>query len=734
MSDFLIRYDTISPSDELDHSTALKIFTFEPPNKTERGKEKIRLMIAILLKGNKQIDQTKLINLGNSLAGKFYQSNGPVTSALKGIIDQFNAELFDANMSTTSKGVFQNGHIVVLALRESVLYIVQSGLSKVFHITQLNRTFNEPALAGKGAGLSSQARMYFAQAQVDDNDKFIIAFNPDEKVEKGIESLRQISSFDVIQHRLTMISQTPIHGAILHFQNALNPEFVPVIGPELQKSEEYQTPEIAADNHEVPDLLLGGQQIISGSSEVVENRTVDARKPRHPRQENISNPAAFLLGGLLKIKHGIQALRRLSPVVVDHLSPNPDLTKANKGYRNLSIGAAILLPIFLLLYANFYYGTYGYVARYNSHLDNAEKLLAIGTGVDDPAGKKQSFYQALDEIALAKASVSKLDERGAQILSAVQLPLDELEMISRLEYTPALSQRLPSDHTIQQIAVTDSEIYLLDETENKVNRYVFNGTRYDQDKGFVCGGSAITTDESPGKILAVMPLTRGLNQSNTIVAIDQNARMIYCGPGRSQQVEPLLLPSRGIKSVTKAAIQGGTMLLLDAAGRAVWVYQADENSMFTQIPEFYFSGDIQFALSEIVDMAYNGGNLYLINSRGELTRCSNNQAGIVTCESPFIFTDPREGMQSGSVLLDGHFNRLLANRLPIDSVLFLDQSQKAIFRFNALTMELQSKYLANINSLDETLIENEFRAFALNESNRVFILVRDQVYTAELFD
>jgi|GEM_PF-7125783 len=734
MSDFLIRYDTISPSDELDHSTSLKIFTFEPPNKTERGKEKIRLMIVILLKGNKQVDQGKLINLGNTLAGRFYQSSGPVTSALKGIIDQFNAELFDANMSTTSKGIFQNGHIVVLALRESLLYIVQSGLSKVFHITQLNRTFDEPALAGKGAGLSSQARMYFAQAQVDDNDKFIIAFDPEEKVEKGIESLRQISSFDGIQHRLAMISQAPIHGAILHFQNALSPEFVPVIAPEIQKSEKILTSEAVSGNLEALDQVLDEQEIIAESSEVMTKRVDNSQHPRSPRKDNITSPAALLLGGLLKLKQGIQLLRNLSPVVVGHLSPNPDSSQASKGYRNFSIAVAILLPIILLLYANLFYGTYGYLARYNAHLDNAEKFLGLGTGVENPAEKKESFYKALDEIELAKASVSKLDERGARLLTAVQFPLDELEMISRLEYTPALSQRLSADHVIEQIAVKDTEIYLLDETDNKVMRYVFNGTRYDQDKGFVCGSSAITTDDSPGKILAILPLTRGLNQANTIVAIDQNAKLIYCRPGKSQQVEPLLLPSRGIKSVTKAAIQGGTIILLDASGRAVWVYQADENLMFTQVPEFYFSGDIQFALSEIVDMAYSGGNLYLINSRGELTRCSNNQGGIVTCESPFIFADPRAGMQSGPVLLDGHFDKLVANRLPIDSVLFLDQSQKAIFRFNALTMELQSKYLANINSLDDTLIENQFRAFALNESNRVFILVGDQVYTAELFE
>lgn len=734
MSDFSIHYDTISQSDELDSSTALKIFTFEPPQKAERGKEKIRLMITAQLRGNKPVDRAKLINLINALATRFYQSSGPVTSALKGIIDQFNAELFDANMSTTSKGIFQNGNIVVLALRESALYIVQSGLSKVFHITQLGKTFFEPDLAGKGAGLSSIARMYFAQAQVDNNDKFIIVFEPEEKVEKGIESLTQISSFDIIQHRLAMIAKNLIFGSIFHFQHAPEPEFIPVVSSDVQKGDIPKTTFNEFDNIEAPEIIGEPDPTNQNSKDFPNNHQRSERRKRSDRGTGSPNPAEWLLGALLMFKRGIQFLRDLSPEVIKHLIPDADESKASKAYRNLSIVAAILLPIIFLLYANFYYGTYGYLARYNTYLDKAESLLSFANGREDPIEKKDYFRRALEEIGLAKASVSKLDERGSRLLGEAQIPLDYLEKVTRLDLVPSLSQRLPSDHKIEQMVVTDTEIYLLDETENKVLRFVYNGTRYDKDGGFICGNGVVTTDDPPGKILTILPISRGPNQPNTIIALDQNAKLIYCGPGKSQEIKPLLLPSRGIKSVTSAVIQGRMILLLDAGSRAIWVYGANENLEFDQQPEFYFSDDIQISFGDTVDMAYSGGILYLLNAKGELTVCSNSQVGDVVCLSPYEFTDTRPGMHSGITLTDGNFGKVVTNRLPIESVLFLDKAQKAIFRFNGLTMELQGKYLPNLNSIDKVIIENEFRSFAVNESNRVFILVGDQIYSAELFD
>lgn len=739
MNSFLIRFDTLSKAED-DETTACAAFAFDPPLKAERGKGEIRLMITILLKGNKPIEQENLTGLGNALALRFYNSSGPITSGLKGIIDHFNTALFEDNMATTARGSFQNGHIVVFALREEVLYIVQSGLSKVHHITQLSREFYNLELAGKGAGLTSTARMYFAQAQVDPNDKFIVVFEAEESVEKGVESLRQVSSVEMIQKRLLSLANEPVHGSVFDFQRAEASAFVRVdqrdVAPTTVKTvlpQEKSFPvgpiETGARASKLDDLE---------TQEDLEDRYEKPRQdqPRPPKRlaKNRSSNGTLpdlLLSGLLGVKEGISFARRSLNWLVAHLAPTGEEGNHNQRvYRNFSIGMALLIPVFLFVYAGYYYGNFGYLARYNAHLNNASDELTLAANEADPATRKRHYQIAIEEIEKAKSGVPKLDERGATLLADALGPLDELEKVIRLSFAPVLSQRLPADHKISQLVVTDTEIYILDETDNKVIREVFNGNRFDRDNNFVCGSNAVVTDGDPGDLLTILALPRA-GSANTIAALDHNANLVYCGPGKSQEVEPLPLPAAGIKSVTSAAIQGSTMILLDAVGRAIWTYQADEDMKFTSDPMFYLGNNIPENFSTSTDLVFNQDNVYILAEGGALTVCGSD--GTTDCESPYQFVDTRPGMSSGTQLEDGTFGQSEVTFLPTASVLFLDKERKAIFRFSAISMELQNKYLADPSVIDEILATYPFKAFAVNAANQLFVLVDDQIYSAKLF-
>lgn len=736
MNSFLIRFEPISTSD-LDNTTLSAVFAYDPPAKAERGKESIRLMVTILLKGNKEIDPADGKILANTLAATFYKTAGPVTSALKAMIEQFNRSLFEGNMQTTSKGVFQNGHIVVLALRDDSLYVVQSGLSKVYHVTQLSKVFYDPALAGKGAGLSSTSRMYFAQAQVDDTDKFIVVFDPEENVEKGVESLRQLSTIESIHRRLVSLAEEPVFGAIFEFRK--------------QERAEYFTSSAVVEQNETTSEQAD-EEIQSGSEDTIADESLGTevepervdRIPTPPRADkqtlrkqvrNSHGVAEWLLKVLSATRTAIGASRGLMGDLADQLTPEgeEDAEHPNKTYRNVSIIFAVVVPVLLMAFAYYYYSAFGYEAKYNAHLDNAEDHLAAAANTGDIVEQKAQYNLALDEIELARESIGKLDQRGENLYAETIGTLDALEGVSRLNYEQVLSQSLPSDHNISQITINGTDIYLLDQTDDLVIRERWNGTRYDKDKQFICGSSSIMTDNSPGKLLAILPLPSGYNSGFTVMAVAQSGQLVYCGPGLSPVSEDLLLPAKGIQSIDAVAIQGPTMLILDSAGRSIWKYNLGIDGKFDTEPNFYFTDDIPSGISNAKKLAFLDDKVVMLSSGGEVILCSSTAAGI-RCESPYQFEDTRQGMTGGSTFSDGVFDQVAIAELPTSTVLFLDKDQKAVFRFSLRSMAFQKKYLMEPVGLSDTHSGSSIRAFTVNNTNQVFVLINGQVYVAKLFE
>lgn len=732
MNSFLIHFEPISTSD-LDHTTLSTVLAFDPPPKAERGKEAFRLMITILLKGNKEVDPADGKQLVNALAATFYKTSGPVTSALKAMIEHFNRALFESNMQTTSRGIFQNGHIVILALRDDSLYVVQSGLSKVYHVTQLSKVFYDAALAGKGAGLSSAARMYFAQAQIDDNDKFVVVFDPEENVEKGVESLRQLSTIDSIHRRLVSIAEEPVFGSVFEFKKQEQAEFVSASAGYEQKAlphEEIETELPVSLDENITDDITEPDE---GVSEVLQRGNTKRTSRRKPN--NSHGIAEWLLKVLASTRSAINSSRGLMGDVATQLAPEgeEDDELPDRTYRNVSIISAVIVPLLLLVFGYYFYSSFGYEAKYNAHLDNAEDHLAAAASAGDIAVQKQQYSLALGEIELARESVDKLEERGVALYADTINTLDELEGVSRVKYSSALSQLLPSDHNISQIAVSGTDIYLLDQTDDLVIRELWNGTRYDKDKQFICGSSSIMTDNTPGKLLAILPLSGGFNSGFTVMAVAQSGQLVYCGPGLSPVSEDLLLPTKGIQSIDAAAIQGGTMLILDSAGRAIWKYTTGSEGKFDSEPSFYFTDDIPSGIASAKKLAFLDDSVVLLGSSGEVTLCSSTASGI-RCESPYQFEDKRQGMTGGTKLSDGVFDQVAITDLPTSTILFLDKDQKAIFRFSLRSMALQKKYLMEPGELSNLLNGRSIRAFTVNSTNQVFALIDGQVYVAKLFE
>ena len=63
-----------------------------PPRKTARGRERDQFVAYLMLSGNASVSTGELMKITNDAAGSFYQSQGPMTSAMRKAADQHECE------------------------------------------------------------------------------------------------------------------------------------------------------------------------------------------------------------------------------------------------------------------------------------------------------------------------------------------------------------------------------------------------------------------------------------------------------------------------------------------------------------------------------------------------------------------------------------------------------------------------------------------------------------------
>jgi len=134
-------------------------------------------------------------------------------------------------------------------------------------------------------------------------------------------------------------------------------------------------------------------------------------------------------------------------------------------------------------------------------------------------------------------------------------------------------------------------------------------------------------------------------------------------------------------------------------------------------------------MHDVIDMAVNLTDLYLLHTDGHLTTC--DYSGLVEsptrCEDPATYTDSRPGRQDGALIQDASFTELLFAPPPDPSIYLLDPVSKAIYHFS-VRLTLQRQYRSQ-----DPLPEGPATAIAINKNNRTaFMAIGNQVYSATL--
>src|SRR5262245_44882092 len=151
------------------------LLALTPPRKTARGRERDNFIAYLMLTGNTTISTAEFSQFTNEAAGMFYQSAGPLTSAMRKATDQINAKLVERNIATTGRGQYALGLLALAVVRENQCTLLLSGpVHAVWVSDGQSRHIYDAALSGKGLGSSQSIQTYLSQLELRANDLLVL--------------------------------------------------------------------------------------------------------------------------------------------------------------------------------------------------------------------------------------------------------------------------------------------------------------------------------------------------------------------------------------------------------------------------------------------------------------------------------------------------------------------------------------------------------------------------------
>jgi hypothetical protein len=144
-------------------------------------------------------------------------------------------------------------------------------------------------------------------------------------------------------------------------------------------------------------------------------------------------------------------------------------------------------------------------------------------------------------------------------------------------------------------------------------------------------------------------------------------------------------------------------------------------------PHLFFGNDIP-PMQDVVDMALNQDDLYLLHSDGHLTLCvySTLKESPTRCKEPVTYTDARKGRQNGPIIQDARFSQIFYKAPPDPSLFMLDPVFQAVYHFSMkLTFRHQFRSL-------NPLPAGEATAFTITPNNMILLAIGHYVYYAPI--
>ncbi len=193
------------------------LLAFAPPRKTARGRERNPLLVSLLLNGNAPFAREEYEKLAGEAAAAFHNTHGALTAALRAAAESVNRALLERNLSTTGRGQYAIGWLTLAALRETSLTVLQCGPTHAISLHGGNiRHLHDPALAGKGLGLSQSISQYFSQIELQPGDRLLLCPKLPPAWEGALASDRGLPPIESTRKRMMALVEGDVNGALIH--------------------------------------------------------------------------------------------------------------------------------------------------------------------------------------------------------------------------------------------------------------------------------------------------------------------------------------------------------------------------------------------------------------------------------------------------------------------------------------------------------------------------------------
>jgi hypothetical protein len=736
-----------------DKANLVGLHAAAPPRRAARGRKSDQLIILLSFDGEQPFTDQRISELLGRLERGFYETPGSLTSASRDMIEELNSLILNINLRNAGSRPQITGTISVLVVRNEDLYLAQSGPGHLFVLTPKKVEYiNDPQAAGRGLGVSRTATIHFAQMPL--LAGYRLLFTPEIPETWNAETFQQAHNRPLpaahqqfMEHAGDNIAAALVD--ILPGKGVVNLVSAGSEAPAAEQPEEaarvdiqengWETlPPAVEDRPSAPPAVVEKpvfEPAVAPPPEAAPPPSVE-EEPRpeipvystqpEPQPVKRKRPAPkvgpVILTGVRKVRAASAKTFKGVTDFFQRMLPWDEMAQIPTSY---AMFIAVAVPLIVITVAALVYVQLGQTQQFDTYLTQAESQIQIAQAAVDPDTQHQAWENALGFVDAAEAYF--VTEESTALRNQVMGALDELDLITRLEFIPAVAGSMASSIKIRRLIATNSEIYMLDIEHDQIYRARLVGDRYEMDAGFRCGWGRYGTLNVEG-LIDIAPLPKNPDGAS-LVAIDSGGNLLYCYPDKPPIAIELVPPDNYFSDrIVGLTVENENLYILDEGRNMVWYYTpSDENYQYREAPYFFFQDEVPDMVNSI-DFAVDREQLYLLYNNWQTTTCtfSTLEAALTTCKEPEEYTDTRPGRESGPVIEEAVFYQIQHTQPPEPSLYYLDPISRSIYHFS-LRLNLVEQYRPQ-DDLEEGLIT----AFAISPSRHVFIALENEIYISSL--
>jgi hypothetical protein len=760
------------------------LLAMTPPRKTARGRERDRLLVYLVLTGNATLSTAEYLQLTSQTASSFFETPGALTTAMRIAAEALNRALLDRNMNSTTRGQYVVGWLVLAALRGGQCTMLQSGPTHIYKLDSeaVTHTF-DPALSGKGLGLSQATTIYLTQSELHPGDRLVFSAKPPARWDGALKQVEHDSP-EAVRRQLLSLSRDDLNAVIIQTREGtgnltvLRPtpssiqipeEIAPISEPPAPPAESENLPPFLgvdpssrpgsssteAEEEEpaftpsayaippqtetsglptldqiLPEFPASIPRLTPGEAETsplreMDEPFMDENEPKGPRQpsETTRRVARGLVGGMRAWRRTTAGMGTRLGKILPNLFPQNEGANSSSFSSNLLLALiAIAIPLMVVTAGFVMYSRFGRSIQYDRNMIEAENARTRAISAADPARERTEWQTVM--FHLREAEKARNTPELETFRREAQNELDALEGIQRLNFFPALTTGIGAP--ISRLAANETDLYILDAEQGRVLHAARVGNSFEMDAAFRCEQGDYG-DYHVGPIVDILTLPRLNSLNAAVLGIDAGGTLLYCAPGQVGQAIPLPLPETNWGRVTGFTYDSGNLYVLDAPSRAVWVYTGRDAS-FVEQPYFFFGGQIP-EIEDSIDLVINGDEMYLLHADSHLSHCAYSRLDTVPtrCEDPVMLVNKIEAYKDIDLFGQVHFTQMMLTSPPDLTLLLLDADTRSVMRFSPRSLEL----LNQIYPMPGTSIKpGPAGAMTVNPNRVLFLAVDDQVYFA----